>query len=125
MSKSIASTLLLLLTFVLIGCGGGSNNSDNNSSAASTDKSASASLNWVAPTTRTDGTPLPMSEIAGYKIYMGSSATNLTLVTDIPDAYTMEHEITDLDDGTHYFAVSAYSTENIESDKSEVVNKTI
>ncbi len=88
-------------------------------------KSTSATLSWTAPTTRTDGTPLAMDEIGGYKVYMGASATDLSLVANVSDPYTMEYEINNLDEGTYYFAVSTYSKSDVESDISVVVSKTI
>jgi hypothetical protein len=87
--------------------------------------SGSAILSWSAPVTRTDGSSLSMTEIAGYKIYMGSSATNLALLTDVADAYTMKYKVDNLGEGTYYFAVSTYSIEDIESDVSLIVSKTI
>jgi hypothetical protein len=87
--------------------------------------SGSASLSWSAPVTRTDGSSLSMTEIAGYRIYMGSSATNLALLTDVADAYTMKYKVDNLGEGTYYFAVSTYSIEDIESDVSLIVSKTI
>ena len=77
----------------------------------------------MAPITRTDGSTLPISEIAGYKVYMGSSATELAFKTDIPDPYTVEHQITQLSEGTYYFAVTTYDHANLESELSSVVSK--
>jgi len=87
--------------------------------------SGSASLSWIAPIERIDGTSLSMAEIAGYRIYMGSSATNLALLTDVADAYIMKYKVDNLGEGTYYFAVSTYSIENIESNVSQIVSKTI
>ncbi|GEM_PF-5137738 len=88
-------------------------------------KSASVILSWTAPTTRADGTVLDMTEIGGYKVYTGSSVTDLTLVANVSDPYTMKYEFNALGEGIHYFAVSAYNTSGVESSMSVVVSKTI
>src|SRR5271155_5814168 len=66
-----------------------------------------ATLTWVAPTSYSDGTPIPSTVTLTYNIYQGTSATTLgkvaTGVTAIPDAIS-----TGLSDGqTYYFAVTA------------------
>lgn len=86
-------------------------------------KPTSALLSWTAPVTRTDGSLLPISEIAGYKVYVGSSATELGFKANIPDPYTLEHQITQLGEGTYYFAVTTYDHANLESELSSVVSK--
>ena len=84
----------------------------------------SASLSWVAPTTRADGSPLPISELAGYRLYSGLEAGNLELLAELPPD-TMEFIATDLSSGTHYYALSVYNTAGEESELSEVVSKVI
>lgn len=88
-------------------------------------KSTSATLSWAAPATRSDGSSLPISEIAGYKIYVGTSASDLSLATEITDPYVMEHEFSNLSEGTYYFAVSTYDQDDMESELSTVVSKSI
>lgn len=122
--------LKFLSTFIviaLVGCGGGEPENNNNSTSNQNDTttSGSATLSWTAPTTRSDGSLLPMSEIAGYKIYMGTSVIALNFVADIDDAYIMKHTMNNLTGGTYYFAVSTYDINNIESDISSVVSKSI
>lgn len=52
-----AITLLLMVT----GCGGGSQ----------------WTMTWTAPTTRADGAPLPVNEIASYKIVASAGTVNV------------------------------------------------
>jgi predicted RNA-binding protein with TRAM domain len=85
----------------------------------------SVTLNWAAPSTREDGTSLAMSEIAGYKIYMGESSSNLSFVLDINDNSVSTHTLNDLVNGTHYFAITTYDTDGNESGFSNVVEKPI
>ena len=88
-------------------------------------ESASATLSWVAPTTRTDSTPLPLSEIKGYRIYTGTASNNLTLLIDINDSSITEYTETGLPAGTYYYAVTAYTQFGTESSFSTVASKTI
>ncbi|MCU7934830.1 MAG: putative Ig domain-containing protein, partial [Candidatus Thiodiazotropha sp. (ex Dulcina madagascariensis)] len=80
-------------------------------------------LSWVPPVTRTDGNPLDMSEIAGYKIYMGSSQDNLEPVMEYEDRTIQNHLFENIESGDYYFAVTAYDTDGIESGFSNVAMK--
>jgi hypothetical protein len=82
-------------------------------------------LSWVAPTVRVDDTPVSMSEIAGYKVYMGDNKQDLSVIVDINDPYTMDYQIDNLTSGIHFFAVTAYSVSGIESGFSPIVSKAI
>ena len=103
--------LFLILCLILTGC--------KDETADS-----SATINWTAPTTRIDGTPLPMSEIAGYKIYIRDSTNILISVIEINDAYIMEYQHSSQTSGTYSFSVTAFDQNQVESDFSEAVSKT-
>ena len=47
-----------------------------------------ANLVWSAPSTYADGLPLPIVDIAGYKIYYGESSGNYTGSIDVPNTGT-------------------------------------
>jgi hypothetical protein len=85
---------------------------------------ASASLDWAAPSTREDGTALSLSEIDGYRIYMGDSASSLVAVMDINDYSITEYTLTGIQQGDHYFAVTAYDKAGSESGLSNIILKT-
>ncbi len=87
--------------------------------------SGSATLNWIAPATRVDGSVLLLSELGGYHIYHGTDAGNLTLFLDINDPGVNEYVIENLAIGTHYFAVAVYDTLGVESELSEIRAKTV
>jgi len=126
--KLLVSGFLLAVCVALFGCGGGGGNADAGSAGKTSVtgvKVGSASLSWVAPTTKIDSTSLSMSEVGGYKVYVGSSESTLVLYADISDPYQMEYVVESLNAGTHYFAVTAYSLSGAESDFSSVVSKTI
>ena len=84
-----------------------------------------ASLSWTAPVDNSDGSPLELSDIGGYRIYYGTSSDNLSLVEDISDSSITEETFTSLPQGTHYFSVTVYNTAGVESEFSNIVSKTI
>jgi hypothetical protein len=85
----------------------------------------SATLSWNAPTTRTDGKALSMSEIGGYTVRYGTSPGNYTNSVNVPDAYTMQHTFASLNQGTYYFVVSAYDKDGQTSGNSTSVSGVI
>ena len=137
----------LLATVVVIGalaaCGGGGGSSVSSTSsasgaplsssasslAASSPSSAStsgigaATLSWAAPDQNTDGSAL--TNLAGYRIYFGTSADSLDQVIDIPTVGITTYVVDDLDAGTYYFSIRAYNTVGAESALSNVVSDTI
>jgi hypothetical protein len=88
-------------------------------------QTGSASLSWAAPTARSDGTPLSMSEIAGYTLYYGSSAGNYSTSVDINDPFTTSITVTDLPVGTYYFVMTARDTDGQESGYSSVAQRQV
>ncbi len=84
--------------------------------------SGQATLSWDPPTTNADGTPL--TDLAGYKIYYGTSSGNYSQTIDVSNVTT--YQVNNLSEGlTYYFAATAYDTSNNESSYSNEVNKTI
>jgi hypothetical protein len=64
--------------------------------------------------------PNDEDDLAGYKIYYGTSSGNYSTSVDVGN--TTEYTITGLNDGvTYYFAATAYDTSDNESDYSEEV----
>ncbi len=82
-----------------------------------------ATLTWEAPTLRVDGSPL--TNLAGFKLYYGTSAGNLANVIQVPGAGVSSHVIENLTLGTWFFAASAYDLSGAESARSNVVSKNI
>jgi hypothetical protein len=86
-------------------------------------ESGSATLSWEVPTTNTNGTPL--TDLAGYRIYYGSSATDLDQSVQLPTVGLQTYVIDDLQTGTWYFAIMAVTNAGTESALSNIVSKTI
>ena len=85
--------------------------------------SGSATLVWSPPTENTNGSML--TNLAGYRIYFGSSASALTEVIDVKSAGITSYVVDKLVSGTYYFALSAYNATGVESAMQLVGNKTI
>ena len=92
---------------------------------APTSGTGSATLSWVAPSSRADGTPMSLSELAGYGIYHGTDANQLSLLVNFQDPTATTHTVSSLPAGTHYFAITTRDVYGWESPKSKVLSKTI
>jgi hypothetical protein len=97
--------------------------SDGDVAAALPTGSGTATVSWDAPTTTTAGAAL--TNLAGYRIYYGTTRTDLTQTVQLPDVSTQTYVIDDLGAGTWFFAVRAVTSTGIESALSDVVSKTI
>ena len=79
-------------------------------------------LTWDPPTSNEDGSPL--TDLAGYKLYYGTSSGVYGTNLDIGNGIT--YKMSNLEDGIiYYFAVTAYDTGGNESNFSNEVSKTI
>jgi hypothetical protein len=85
----------------------------------------SANLSWVIPTTRSDGSVLPLEEIGGYRLYMGETSDSLSEIDDLPDNSATSYTVSNLAAATYFFAVKVYDTQGNESAFSNIVSKTI
>lgn len=83
----------------------------------------SATLSWSPPTSNVDGTAV--TNLAGYRVKYGQLASNLSETVSVPHPDVTSVVIENLSAGTWYFAVSAYTTANIESDLSNLAQKTL
>lgn len=86
-------------------------------------EAADAQLSWTPPTQNTDGSPL--TDLGGYTIYYGPSAGNYLSQQDVPDETATGATVTDLTEGTWYFAVTAYDTSANESALSNEASDTV
>jgi Fibronectin type III domain len=114
---------------LLSGCNdssGGSTAAQSGAAAGSTSTTPvnrSAALSWEAPTTNTNGSAL--TDLAGYRIYYGSTSDDLKQSVQITNVSTLTYIVNDLTPGTWYFAVMAVTSTGSESALSNVVSKTI
>lgn len=85
----------------------------------------SVQLSWTAPTTRANGTALASGEIAGYEIYMATSASGPFNTVVTTDGNVTQALIRDLAPGTYYFGITTLDTNGLESVMSQVRSLTI
>jgi Fibronectin type III domain len=84
--------------------------------------SGSASLQWLAPTTATDGSAL--SHLVGYRIYYGTDVNQLNETIELSNPGVLTYVVEDLPPGTYYFAVTAFNATG-ESTRSNAGRKII
>lgn len=82
--------------------------------------SGKALLSWMPPLINIDGSTL--TNLAGYRIYYGSSAAALTNSVKVSLGFT-SHMIENLAAGTWYFAISSINSAGVESTRSSVITK--
>jgi hypothetical protein len=84
--------------------------------------SSDVSLSWTAPSAREDDNPISLSEIAGYKIYYGTTQGNYSSSISISDGSATSHTFTNFSEGTYYFVITTRDLDGRESQlSSEVV----
>lgn len=85
--------------------------------------SGTATVTWTAPVANVDGSAL--TDLAGYHIHYGTSASSLTTIVDVPSPGATTYTLANLASGTWYFAASAYTTSGLESTLSNTLSKSI
>jgi hypothetical protein len=83
----------------------------------------SATISWTVPTMNTDGSAL--TNLAGYRLYYGTSATNLSQTVQITNPSLTTYMVNNLAPGTWYFAMVDYTSTGDVSGYSNMGNKTI
>lgn len=83
-----------------------------------------ASLSWTAPTQYEDGTPLPTSEIQSYKIYYGTASKVYSSSISVTPT-TLSYVVSNLSNGTYYFAITTVATNGAESAYSNEATKLV
>jgi hypothetical protein len=87
--------------------------------AVKSGSSVVATLSWTPPTPDVKQ-PAPLN-LAGYRIYYGTSEAGMTKVVTVNDPTSTSYVVDNLSPGTWYFAVSAYDTAQAESALSPAV----
>lgn len=79
-------------------------------------------LRWVAPTTRSDGSAISLSQIASFRIHYGTTPGNYTGRINVNDGSATTYTIRDMAPATYYFAVTAIDADGRESVHSSAVS---
>jgi fibronectin type 3 domain-containing protein len=90
---------------------------------AVTSAPGTASLIWTPPTHRTDGSAI--TNLAGYRIYYGTTATQLTQTIQEANPALSSYVVRDLTPATWYFVVTAYDATGAESPHSNMTTKVV
>ena len=83
-----------------------------------------ATLSWVVPTQREDGSELLLDDIQVYKVYTGQSAVSLSLYSVVNDPATLSMMVEGLSAGLNYFAISTVTNDGMEGGRSPVLSVT-
>lgn len=104
----------------------GPTGNDSNTQSPNTNvDTGSFDLKWTAPVSRTDGSPLSLSEINGFTVYYGKSPGKYTHYADVSDGTAQDVMVTDVPVGTYYVVMTTYDNAGRESSYSSMVTKTI
>jgi hypothetical protein len=82
-----------------------------------------ALLSWTPPTENTDNSPL--TDLAGYRIYYGTTSHDYTETITINDPMATSYLIENLSSSDWFFAITSFNSLGIESEYSEEATKTI
>lgn len=88
----------------------------------STPVTYNAQLSWTAPTIREDGTPLALSELAGYEIYYTSDDPAVAGTITIAGGSEASYVLPNLAAGNYYFTISAIDSNGLKSAMSALVS---
>jgi hypothetical protein len=131
MSKLNIKSVLIYIVFVfyLSGCGssgggsGGESRGDGSSFTAASNGNGTALISWMPPTQNTDGSAL--TDLAGYKIYYGTSSSNYTKIETISNPGLSSFLVDNLGVADWFFVMTVYNSSGIESSYSAEVSTTI
>lgn len=113
--RSILPLILFVMVLLLYGCGGSGSGGNNSSTPVS---SGIISLKWSTPERNSDGSP--MSDLAGFIVYYGTSSGNYNKSVDVGDTNSFSSAFPP---GTYCFTLTAYDTHRNESKSSNEVCK--
>ncbi|MFV2005019.1 MAG: fibronectin type III domain-containing protein [Gammaproteobacteria bacterium] len=82
---------------------------------------ADVNLSWVAPSEREDNTAISLSDIAGYKIYYGTTKGNYSNSISVNDGTATDYTFSKFSAGTYYFVITTRDVDGRESQYSSVV----
>ena len=85
----------------------------------------SFTLNWAAPAARSDGTPLSLADIAGYRVYYSESPGSYLNSVAVTDSSATSITVTDIPVGTYYMVMTTNDSGGRESGYSPEILKTV
>jgi len=82
-------------------------------------------LSWSAPSTRTDGQPLSLAEIDGYRVYYGAKKGDYVKGADVKDGAAEAVTVTNVPVGKYYVVMTTYDVNGVESGYSQSIKKNV
>ncbi len=82
-----------------------------------------ATLDWMPPTTNKDGSPL--TDLAGYRVYWGTTPGSYPNSVTVDNPGIASYMVENLVPSTYYFVTTAFNIAGIESEFSNMAQKTI
>lgn len=114
--------ILLIVALLLSACGTGNSQDSATPASQPNGSSGEVNLSWIAPSTRTNGSYIPVSALGGYRVYMGTSRDTLDQIVELRDGDITSYTVKNLPAGrSYYFAISVYDSDGLESDLSQVI----
>jgi len=124
LNQIIKFSLTTLLLTQLAACGGGGSDNPAPDGGGNGGTGNSVTLNWQAPTKNTNDTNL--ADLAGYKIYYGTSPLLTTSVVTVTNPGATSKVINGLSSGqTYYFVITAVNDLGVESSYSNTISKVL
>lgn len=122
--NSITQILLTVLAVIALpGCISQDEASQATTPGGGASVTGSFSLNWAAPVTRADGTPLSLADIDGYRIYYGTSQGSYPNSVDITDGTATSATVNNIPVGNYNVVMSTYDSNGLESAQSGVISR--
>lgn len=126
--NTLLATSIVVTQLVACGGGGGSDVIESSSTESSVPESSvvgSFSLNWTAPTTRSDGNPLSLADIDGFRIYYGETEGYYPNRADVVDGSAQSAVVSNIPVGSYYVVMTTYDVNGLESGYSSAISKTV
>ena len=118
--EAIKNLAILCMASYLPACANG----DGGTQTAVGFNQDSVTVSWTAPTERSNGDPLSLSDIGGYRIYYGPQRGFYNRQVNIPDSTAQQATVTG-ERGYYFFVITTYDTAGRESKFSPVFEKRI
>ena len=88
-------------------------------------ETGSFTLNWTAPAARSDGTPLSLADIAGFRVYYSATSKHYRNRIEVAAGSATSITARDIPVGTHYIVMTTYDTGGRESGYSPELSKIV
>lgn len=101
------------------GDGGTNNNGSGEQESEQTDQRFAATIQWITPEEREDGSALFMDELGGFEIAYRNTQSNVFETVIVNSALQTEYVLNDLAAGEYEISIAAFDSEGLYSDFSD------